>query len=111
MLISSRQILMHLNQQSKKTFVSMEKQISTPRQLPNKYIYALFLIATIVFVCLGDKGTAIIFGGIGLVFDPFDPKIPFGKRPLWQRVWLMTHLLLVIGVVIVAIIAELHPKD
>lgn len=78
----------------------MEKQISTPRQLPNKYIYALFLIATVVFVCLGDKGTAIIFGGIGLVFDPFDPKIPFGKRPVWQRVWLIIHLLAVLFILV-----------
>lgn len=74
----------------------MVKQISNPRQLPNRYIYIAFLFATIVFVCLGDTGTAIIFGGIGLVFDPFDQAVPFGKRPFWQRTILLFHLLFVL---------------
>jgi hypothetical protein len=69
----------------------MEKQVQTKRQLPNKYIYLVFLAAAIIFVCIKDFSTAIIFGGIGLVFDPFDQSVPFPQRPLWQRVWLIVH--------------------
>ncbi len=73
----------------------MEKQIQKKRELPNKYIYAAFLIAAILFVCLKDFSTAIIFSGIGLVFDPFNQSVPFQKRPVWQRVWLIVHCIFV----------------
>lgn len=76
----------------------MEKQLQTAKQLPNKFIYTIFLIAAIIFACLKDFSTAIIFGGIGLAFDPFDQSITFSKRPMWQRVWLVLHI---IGVMVV----------
>ncbi len=34
--------------------------------------------------------------GIVLIFDPFDPLVPFNKRPAGQRILLLTHGLLVI---------------
>lgn len=76
----------------------MEKKIETKRQLPNKYIYAVFLVSAIIFVCIKDFSTAIIFGGIGLAFDPFDQSVSFQKRPVWQRVWLIIHCVFVLVV-------------
>lgn len=35
--------------------------------------------------------------GIALIFDPFDQKVPFNERPLWQRIWLFVHLALAAG--------------
>ena len=78
----------------------MEEHIRSKKQLPNKYIYIVFLIATIIFVCIKDFSTAIIFGGTGLAFDPFDQSVPFPKRPLWQRIWLMVHCVFVVVVVV-----------
>lgn len=74
----------------------MQKQVQSKRQLPNKYVYVVFLALAIVFLCVGNYSSAIIFGGIGLAFDPFDQSVTFSKRPLWQRVWLVAHLLLVL---------------
>lgn len=74
----------------------MEKQVpTTKRALPNKYVYVAFLLAAIFFVARKDFSTAIIFGGIGLAFDPFDQSVPFGKRPLWQKGWLLLHVIFV----------------
>jgi uncharacterized membrane protein len=77
----------------------MEKQIQTKRQLPNKFIYTAFLIIAIIFVCIKDYSTAIIFAGIGLAFDPFDQTVTFSKRPVWQRVWLIIHCAFVFVVI------------
>lgn len=76
----------------------MEKQMHTNRQLPNKYIYVAFLIVAIIFVCIDDLSTALIFGGIGLAFDPFDQAVTFQKRPLWQRILLLVHCVFVLVV-------------
>jgi len=78
----------------------MEKKMIKARQLPNKYIYPIFLLATLIFLMLGNWGTALIFGGIGLAFDPFDQSIPFSKRPIWQRTVLLIHLLLVLSILV-----------
>ncbi len=59
----------------------------------NKLVYTVFVITGIVFIFLKDFSSATIFIGISLSFDPFDQKMPFGKRPLWQRIWLIIHLI------------------
>lgn len=60
--------------------------------------YVGLLSIGIIFLFLRDWSTAAIMLVIALVFDPFDTKITFGKRPVWQRVWLIIHLILVFGV-------------
>lgn len=84
----------------------MEKQIQTAKQLPNKFIYSIFLVAAIIFVCLKDYSTAIIFGGIGLDFDPFDQSVTFSRRPLWQRVWLIAHIIGVMAVIVLTLLSH-----
>ena len=77
----------------------MAKATQAKKHLPNKYIYAAFLFASIVFILVKDFSTAIMFCAIGLAFDPFDQSMPFQKRPRWQRLWLMAHCVLV-GIVL-----------
>lgn len=77
------------------------------RQLPNTFIYSIFLIAAIVFVCLKDFSTAIIFSGIGLAFDPFNQSLAFYKRPVWQRAWLIVHVIGVLTIVVAQILKVL----
>ncbi len=81
----------------------MENQIQKARQLPNKMIYAAFLIVAIIFSLRSDFSTAVIFGGIGLAFDPFNQSVSFGKRPLWQKLWLIAHIAFVISIVVITI--------
>ena len=66
-----------------------------PRSLPrnlNKASYIGFVLVGIYFAIIGKFGEAAMFGGLGLVFDPFDTTIPFNKRPLYQRAILLAHL-------------------
>ncbi len=85
----------------------MENKVQTKRQLPNKFIYAGFLMAAIIFCCLRDFSTAIIFSGIGLAFDPFNPTVPFPRRPLWQKAFLAVHLVFVFTLLIIQVVAVL----
>lgn len=82
----------------------MEKQVQNARHLPNKYIYTVFIIAAIIFVIRLEFSTAIVFAGIGLVFDPFDQSMPFPERPLWQRIWLVVHCVFVFVILALSIV-------
>jgi len=57
-----------------------------------KTAYAVFVLAGIYFLIRKDYGNAVIFFGLVPIFDPFDAKIPFTKRPLYQKIWLMVHV-------------------
>lgn len=70
----------------------MNKTIEERSSILNKLVYIVLVLTGIVFIFLNDFSSATISIGISLAFDPFDQKIPFGKRPLWQRVWLIIHL-------------------
>lgn len=73
----------------------MEKVNTSIRQLPNKYLYAGFLIAAVYYLIAKDFSSAATFGGIGLAFDPFNQTMRFMDRPLWQRIWLVVHIVFV----------------
>ncbi len=60
----------------------------------NRMAYVGMLLTGLVFIFLKDWSTAGIMIGLALVCDPFNPEIPFGKRPLWQKTWLIIHLIL-----------------
>ena len=58
----------------------------------NKPGYFAFLLIGIIYLIKKDIGQAVIFWGLALVFDPFDIKVPFIKRPFYQKTWLIVHL-------------------
>lgn len=60
----------------------------------NKIFYSLFVITGTWFLFERDFGEAVIFGGLALIFDPFNPRISFGKRHVYQRIWLIIHLII-----------------
>ena len=74
----------------------MTKTAILKMQSFSKYLYIIFTFAAIVFICVKDFTTAIIFACFGLAFDPFNQTLLFNKRPLWQRVWLIVHLVVVL---------------
>ena len=63
----------------------------------NKVLYTGFVLIT-VFYLLFSKNIpeAVASLGIALIFDPFNPKQPWGQRPLYQRVWLIVHVSIVL---------------
>mgnify|MGYP001627169480 FL=1 len=62
-----------------------------------RVFYGLFLcLATYYALGPHDFLSAASNLGIGLIFDPFDDSVSFPMRPLWQRVWLICHLTLLL---------------
>lgn len=60
----------------------------------NRFAYILYMVLVAYLLFKGDIEWAISNMGIALVFDPFDPKVKWQNRPLYQRVWLIVHLTL-----------------
>ena len=63
----------------------------------NKPFYAISVLIGLVFLFLGKYSDVVIFFGIALVFDPFDTKTSFKDRPTYQKIWLIVHLIFVLG--------------
>lgn len=61
------------------------------------------LVAFALYEVLGphDYLAAAANMGISLIFDPFDANVSFSARPLWQRTWLIIHLVLLFVLFIV----------
>lgn len=61
----------------------------------HRFIYIMFILLAIYQISvrkdfIGAAGSL----GIALVFDPFNRKVTWNERPLWQRAWLIIHLAL-----------------
>ncbi len=56
--------------------------------------YGLFLVLVIYSTIAGHYDDAVINLGIALIFDPFDTTVRWNDRPIYQRVWLLAHLLI-----------------
>ena len=65
----------------------------------NKLAYGAFVLLCAYFLIFSkDLSSAVANFGITLVFDPFDQKMTWAKRPAWQRAWLLIHVsLLLLG--------------
>jgi len=61
----------------------------------NRVMYGLFIALSIYYIVRGQWMTAASNMGIALIFDPFDQKMKWHERPLYQRVWLIVHVSIV----------------
>jgi len=62
----------------------------------NRIMYGLFVAMSMYFLIANkDYGTAMSNLGIALIFDPFDSKVLWTNRPIWQRAWLIVHVVIV----------------
>jgi hypothetical protein len=79
----------------------MKLQLGTKTQKTkitgNTIAYALFSVVGIAYFLWKDTSQAVVFFGLALVFDPFDPTVKWGSRPLYQRAWLLVHCLLALA--------------
>lgn len=65
-------------------------------RIVNRMAYTLFVLLSAYFLFFrNDYGDAAANLGIALIFDPFNPQQPWKDRPLYQRVWLIVHVILV----------------
>jgi len=59
----------------------------------NRILYTGFLLIAIFYLVFSKNiPEAVGSLGIALIFDPFNPKQPWGQRPLYQRIWLFVHV-------------------
>ncbi len=80
------------------------KENEKPKDLTfkyNRFLYGAFVVLTMVFLATGQLTSAMSNLGISLIFDPFDQKVAWQNRPLYQRAWLLVHLVLVLGLLVV----------
>lgn len=55
--------------------------------------YTLFMLLALYQIIINkDYIEAATNMGIGLIFDPFNQKVSWTDRPVWQRAWLIVHL-------------------
>jgi hypothetical protein len=70
-------------------------------------MYGLFVALSVYFLLANkDVASTMTNLGLALVFDPFDQKVMWANRPLYQRVWLLVHVGLVISLFIYLIVRE-----
>jgi hypothetical protein len=75
-----------------------DSQVKTSSVKYNRWGYGAFVMVSLYFLLVSeDLNSAVINLGIALVFDPFDQSVPLNKRPLYQRVWLIVHLVILLG--------------
>ena len=63
----------------------------------SKYIYLGFMLVGIFYLVQKSIGSALIYLGIALSFDPFNPEETWKDRPHWQKFVLVIHLAIVFG--------------
>ena len=70
----------------------------------NKFLYLGFVLLGCVELYQKSIGDALIYLGIALAFDPFNPEKAWAERPGWQKLALVTHLSIVLGLVFIEIL-------
>lgn len=64
----------------------------------NRWLYAGFVLFGLYLLVFRQAySEAVIYFGIALAFDPFDPEQTWKERPFWQKAWLIVHLGIVVS--------------
>ncbi|MBI3219860.1 MAG: hypothetical protein HYZ44_10135 [Bacteroidetes bacterium] len=64
-----------------------------------RILYGAFVALGIYYLLRKDISEAMSTLGIGLIFDPFDQQVKWNDRPAYQKIWLVVHLSIVLGLV------------
>ena len=68
--------------------------------IANRMVYGFFVAFGLIDIFQGKTMDAATYLGLALAFDPFDSSVPWKVRPLYQRVWLFVHLIIVFALFI-----------
>jgi hypothetical protein len=67
----------------------------------NRLLYVGLITAGIIHGAISRHvGDALMYFGIALCFDPFDQKVKWNDRALYQKIWLCVHLFLVLTFIV-----------
>jgi hypothetical protein len=68
------------------------------------WFYAGFvLLGLFLAIVPGDYAMAASNFALAVIFDPFQPEVKFGKKPLYQKVILLGHLVVALVLIGIAI--------
>jgi hypothetical protein len=81
--------------------ISNKKKISLT--IP-KIAYAVFILLSIYFLVKHQYLEAASNLGLALIFDPFNQQQKWNDRPLYQRIWLLVHVVIVFGLFLIGLI-------
>lgn len=87
-----------------KTILTQSAQLRSVKI--NRIAYISFLFAAIVSLILKDWQSGFSMLGVSLIADPFDYRVTWAKRPLWQRSWLLVHLAILFAAMIYLLISK-----
>lgn len=59
----------------------------------NRIGYVAMLATGLFFLLIGNVSTATSLIPVAMIFDPFDQNITWSKRLIWQKAWLIIHLI------------------
>ncbi len=69
----------------------------------NKYLYLGFVFVGCIYLFEKQIGQSLIYFGLALAFDPFNTDQKWNDRPNWQKLILIVHLSIVLGLVFIDI--------
>lgn len=64
----------------------------------NRIMYGAFVLLSFYFFLTCSYADAVSNLGLALIFDPFDQTVRWDNRPVWQRIWLIAHLMIMAGI-------------
>lgn len=68
------------------------KQVVDKSMLFNRFMYGAFVMLSLYHLFIRhDVADGMSNMGIALIFDPFDQRITWTQRPVYQRAWLLVH--------------------
>lgn len=74
--------------------LSKERKLSSTAI--NRIAYLFFMLTGLVYFIKKDFSNTLIYWGLALIFDPFNPSVRWDDRPLYQRAWLCVQLSIVV---------------
>jgi H+/Cl- antiporter ClcA len=80
--------------------MTVTKENSKPKDVTFQYgrvLYGAFVLLSIYFLATKQIESAMSNLGIALIFDPFDQKVTWNDRPVFQQIWLIVHASIVFG--------------
>lgn len=89
--------------------MTVTNENSKPKDLTfkyNRFLYSAFVVLSVYFLITQQWDSAMSNLAIALIFDPFDQKVMWQNRPLYQRVWLIVHLTIVLCLLVIWLIQK-----
>lgn len=76
-------------------------KVYKPSNRFNRLVYFAFIITGILYIAFKHNASdSIIYFGLALAFDPFDQEVKWADRSIYQKLLLVLHLALVLGLIV-----------